>query len=213
MITLMSEKKIRKALLPCFQSQKLSFGLIRPATMADSSELCRLQHLAMADYAKQLGSDVILEALDEDETGICLAIQADLVFILEKKGQVLASIRLSVFDARYRISRFFVDPALQGQGIGRALFSFVLDYIHEQVHGSAWLEAEQLSTILSEPLEVELFTALCNERKAAFYQRCGFELKETTYDRGYARGRFIYQIPLACSHSSIQATRTILSCD
>lgn len=194
MIKLMPEKKIRERLFPCFQSQKLSAGVIRSATMADSTELCRLQHLAMADYAGQLGSAVVLEALNEEEAHIRSAIQKDLVFILEKKGRVLASIRLSVIDTRYRISRFFVDPALQGQGLGRLLFSFVLDYIKEQAGRNASTLRGEFRPDLTVPHEVELFTALCNERKVAFYQRFAFELKETTYDRGYARGRFIYTL-------------------
>ena len=178
----MCEKRLEPNRLPSIPAAKLDCGQVRLALPEDCGELCRLLHLAMRDYTAQLGEGVRLEALEEDEAAVLHAIQTQLIFVLEKNRQLLASLRLGVDDGRYRISRFFVDPGNQGSGLGRALFTYVIDYLKE-------LSADG-------EIEVELYTALANRRKTAFYERFNFELSDTSFDRGYARGRFVLRLPV-----------------
>lgn len=172
---------------------------IRKATINEAPVIAALQKAAMRVYAAQLtplgdltvSGDLTLpgdltpaiqlDALRETVDDVARTIRESLVYVYERDKVILGSLCLSPListaETRYQISRFVVDPQYQEQGIGRALFAHVID---------------ELSRLTSSGsvLTVQLFTALSNRRKCAFYERFGFLLAETTNDRGYARGRF-----------------------
>jgi ribosomal protein S18 acetylase RimI-like enzyme len=83
------------------------------------------------------------------------------LWVLERAGEVVGYIRLSVRDSVGQLGAIYVLPSLQRQGLGRQLWSCAL----------AWFEARGVT-------QVELTVAESNHSAQAFYTQLGFEAGE-----------------------------------
>jgi putative acetyltransferase len=89
-----------------------------------------------------------------------------LIFIVENEGKIIAEIHCYRYDPlcfKHTLSNLVltVDPNFQGQGIGRKIFSHLL---------------EEVSKNHPDILRVELFTRQKNLRGIALYKSLGFEI-------------------------------------
>ncbi|UCH27513.1 MAG: GNAT family N-acetyltransferase [Trueperaceae bacterium] len=83
------------------------------------------------------------------------------LWVLERAGEVVGYIRLSVRDSVGQLGAIYVLPSLQRQGLGHKLWSCAL----------AWFEARGV-------VQVELTVAEGNHIAQAFYKKLGFEAGE-----------------------------------
>lgn len=148
--------------------------LIRPATLAEASDILRLVQWAMQVYASQSGITTPLESQRETITDMQRHIRQDHVLVAEHKGHLIGTVRLvRLSDQAAYFSRFAVHPHLQRTGVGRMLYEAAEIWLRQQHF--AW---------------VDLHTALSNAGLVAFYEARGFVLVESDNSRGYPRGRF-----------------------
>lgn len=147
---------------------------IRPAVLADCTELVHLIQLAMRDYAEKSGITSPLDALAETEQDMADQIEHQTVLVAEHKGHLIGTVRLVRISADHAyFSRFAVHPHLQQTGVGRLIY-----------------QAAESCLISAGYRQVDLHTALTNISLVNFYQSRGFQLIQTDHSRGYPRGLF-----------------------
>jgi ribosomal protein S18 acetylase RimI-like enzyme len=123
---------------------------VRPATADDRGDVARI---LAAGFNEEEQPDLVIANTPEEQT-----------LVIERAGAVLGTVRVIRHEATAGIYGFAVDPAYQGQGIGR-------DVLY------------RLSRQLREPgaTDVTLEVAVDNERALDLYLSVGFE-PQTTED-------------------------------
>jgi len=138
---------------------------IRHAMREDVARIARLVNAAYAMYLDRM----------EKPPAPMLADYARLiaygeVYVLASRAEIAGLLALETLDQALFIENVAVDPAFQGQGLGRRLMMFA-----EQ-------QARQRGM-----REVRLYTNEAMVENLAFYQRLGFEEIERRIDDGYYR--------------------------
>ena len=147
---------------------------IRKAIPKDAPALIELIQASMRQYAQDSGIPTLLDALMETPADMLAHIESDTVLIAESHGQVVGTVRLSIRpDHTAYFSRFAVVTRKRQSGIGKKLIAL----------------AEALMTEAG-ATEIRLHTAVQNKPLVNLYSGKGFELIETSTDRGYERGLF-----------------------
>ncbi|HEY7020404.1 MAG TPA: GNAT family N-acetyltransferase [Ktedonobacterales bacterium] len=138
---------------------------IRPATQDDVAQIARLVNAAYAKYLDRM----------EKPPAPMLADYATLiahgeVYVLAAGAEIAGLLVLEARDQALLIENVAVNPAFQGQGLGRRLMVFAEQLARE--HGLR---------------EVRLYTNEVMVENLAFYQRLGFEEVERRVNDGYRR--------------------------
>lgn len=151
---------------------------IRRAVPAEAAELLALIRSAMAVYARHSGIETPLDAELETVADLCVHIVQDHVLVAEQAGRLIGTVRLVRQDHDTAwFTRFAVSPDRQRAGVGQMLF-----------------QAAENNLRQSGCRQILLHTALSNQSLVAFYQTRGFELVDTSHERGYPRGLFLKQL-------------------
>lgn len=148
--------------------------LTRQATPDDAEDILNVILISMNQYAKESKIPSVLKSLQETKDDILTYIEKDYFLVCEYHSNIVACIRVSKIKNNYsQISRFCVLPTMQKLGVGKLIFSKAEKYI----------ESKKFKYCI-------LYTALTNLSTVNFYSSKGFELIETSYERGYPRGKF-----------------------
>jgi ribosomal protein S18 acetylase RimI-like enzyme len=138
---------------------------IRPATQDDVAQIVRLVNAAYAKYLDRM----------EKPPAPMLADYATLiahgeVYVLAAGAELAGLLVLEARNQALLIENVAVNPAFQGQGLGRRLMMFA----EQQARGR-------------ELREERLYTNEVMVENLAFYRRLGFEEVERRVDGGYRR--------------------------
>lgn len=129
---------------------------IAVATTADAVSILALQRRAYESEA-HLYDDWTIPPLVQNLESLLDEIQSATVLKATEAQVIVGSVRATLSDKTCQIGRLFVEPVLQGQGIGSSL----LHAIEE-----AFPSAERF----------ELFTGSKSERNIGLYRRNGYEI-------------------------------------
>jgi ribosomal protein S18 acetylase RimI-like enzyme len=140
----------------------------RAIQQATPDDLAQIERLIYAAYAKYL------DRMEKPPAPL-LADYAALiargeVYILALRGEIAGALVIEAQDRALLIENVAVDPAAQGQGLGRRLMAFAEHY--------AWKRGLR---------ELRLYTNEVMIENLAFYRRLGFEEVERRVDDGYHR--------------------------
>lgn len=108
------------------------------------------------------------EITDEYINNIVLnSLKRGLMIVAEENRQIIGSIHAYKFEQEslsHLLSNltFLIHPAHQGKGVGKALFSYFMEYVKES---------------MPEIIRVELFVRKSNEKAVKLYESCGFEVE------------------------------------
>jgi ribosomal protein S18 acetylase RimI-like enzyme len=138
---------------------------VRPATQDDTALVVRLVNAAYATYLDRMERPPAPMLADY----ATLIAQSE-VYVLATGAEIAGLLALEAQDQTLLIDNVAVDPAFQGQGLGRRLMAFAEQYAH--AHGLR---------------EVRLYTNEVMVENLAFYQRLGFVEVERRMDDGYRR--------------------------
>ena len=138
---------------------------IRLATQDDIAQIVRLVNAAYAKYLDRM----------EKPPAPMLADYATLiahgeVYVLESGAEIAGALVIGAHEQGLLIENVAIDPAFQGQGLGRRLMAFAEQYARER-----------------RLREVRLYTNEVMVENLAFYRRLGFEEIERHVDEGYQR--------------------------
>ena len=138
---------------------------IRLATQDDVTQIVRLVNAAYATYLDRMEKPP--EPMLTDYTGL---IASGGVYVLTSSAEIAGVLVMEEQNRALFIENVAVDPAFQGQGLGRRLMAFVEQYTREQ--GLR---------------ELRLYTNEVMTENLAFYRRLGFREVERRVDDGYRR--------------------------
>lgn len=141
-----------------------------PATKQDVPHILNIVKQAFVQYCSAIGITTIA-ALCETEQDILDDMRQKEIYIAYCDGVPVGSIRLKVNEDSAFISRFSILPEYQSLGIGSEILSFV----------DGLLTAYGVK-------QVELYSAIENQRLQEFYTRNGFKVISIDSSRGYQRG-------------------------
>ncbi|SNS41098.1 Predicted N-acetyltransferase YhbS [Anaerovirgula multivorans] len=165
--------------------------IIRKADISDIKDIYNITRKAFNKYALNLGLPQRVSALKETEEIIKDELANKNILIACLNNEAIGSIRYEIMPGNIAyISRFGVNPTIQNNGIGKALFLGVED---------ALIKANIKAVTLHTASKV---TALIH-----FYNNLGFYIHSTTSDRGYIRAllckEFIHgeSLDLSCVQS------------
>jgi ribosomal protein S18 acetylase RimI-like enzyme len=139
--------------------------MVRSATQDDVARIARLVNAAYAKYLDRMEKSPA--PMLADYTGL---VAHGEVYVLVSGVELAGLLALEAQDQALFIENVAVDPALQGQGLGRRLMTFA-----EQ-------QARQRGM-----RELRLYTNEVMVENLVFYQRLGFEEIERRMDEGYRR--------------------------
>jgi ribosomal protein S18 acetylase RimI-like enzyme len=138
---------------------------VRSAMQGDVEQIARLVNVAYAKYLSKMERPPAPMLADYTE----LIAHSD-VYVLASRSEIAGLLVLKAQDQALLIENVAVDPAFQGQGLGRRLMAFAERYARE--HGLR---------------ELRLYTNEVMVENLAFYRRLGFEEVERRVDDGYRR--------------------------
>jgi ribosomal protein S18 acetylase RimI-like enzyme len=138
---------------------------VRPATQDDIAQVVRLVNAAYAKYLDRMEKPPAPMLADY----VRLISQGE-VYVLAADAEITGLLALEAQDQALFIENIAVDPAVQGQGLGRRLIAFAEQYARER--GLR---------------EARLYTNEVMVENLAFYRRLGFEEVERRVDDGYRR--------------------------
>jgi GNAT superfamily N-acetyltransferase len=145
---------------------------IEAATLAEAPAIRALIRSAYALYVPRIGREPAPMQADMP----ALIAQGG-VYVLRAGGRLTGSIRLTVRGDALEVNDLVVDPAAQGQGLGRLLMIFA-----EEVARNQGLAA------------LTLYTNEKMVENVALYPRLGFEETERRNEHGFDRISFRKQI-------------------
>jgi ribosomal protein S18 acetylase RimI-like enzyme len=138
---------------------------IRQATPEDTAQIVRLVSAAYAKYLDRMEKPPAPLLADYEAL-----IAKSEVYILTRRGEIAGALVMEARDRALLIENVAVDPAAQGQGLGRRLMAFA-------EHSARELKLHELRLYANEVMVENL----------AFYRRLGFEEVERRVDEGYRR--------------------------
>ncbi len=138
---------------------------IRPATEADAPEVAALVDRAYARWVPVIGRRPT--PMEDDYAARCAAGQA---FVLEREGALCGVLVLEDGPDHLWLDNVAVEPACQGQGIGRALLAF------------AEAEAQRRNFA-----ELRLLTNELMASNIALYRALGYAETERREESGFRR--------------------------
>jgi ribosomal protein S18 acetylase RimI-like enzyme len=138
---------------------------IRLATREDVAQIAQLVNAAYAKYLDRIEKPPAPMLADY----AALIAQSE-VYILAASAEIAGLLVIEARDQALLIENVAVDPAVQGQGLGRRLMAFAEERAHE--YGV---------------YELRLYTNEVMVENLGFYQRLGFEEIERRMDEGYHR--------------------------
>jgi ribosomal protein S18 acetylase RimI-like enzyme len=138
---------------------------IRRALAAEAPAVAALVERAYAPWVPVIGRRPA--PMDDD---YALLIAHEEVFVLARDGRLAGILVLAVEPDHLWLDNVAVEPALKGQGLGRALLAF------------AEAEARRLGLP-----EIRLLTHQAMLANIALYARCGYAETERRVEDGFAR--------------------------
>lgn len=144
----------------------------RRAVSAEAPSIRALVERAYAGYVERIGRRPAPMDHDYEER-----IAKGRVFVLEDGGQLVGIIVLEQGDDHLLVENVAVDPARQGEGIGRALLAFA-----EETARSAGLSV------------LRLYTNAAMTENLALYPRLGYEEVDRRTDNGFERVFFVKRL-------------------
>ncbi|WP_428688109.1 GNAT family N-acetyltransferase [Roseibium sp.] len=129
---------------------------IGQAVPGDAGELLALQRAAYQSDA-EIYQDWTIAPLEETEAQSVQSLQTCQVFIARVSGRIAGSVRIELDGTLSKIGRLFVDPEMQGMGLGMSLMQ----------------AAEQTFSFAT---RFQLFTGSRSARNIALYHRLGYRL-------------------------------------
>ena len=139
--------------------------MVRPATRADVEQITRLVNAAYAKHLDRMEKPPA--PMLADYTALIAHRE---VYVVAAGAEIAGLLVMEPQDQALFIENLAIDPAFQGQGLGRWLMTFA-----EQ-------QARQRGM-----REVRLYTNEVMVENLAFYRRLGFEEVERRMDEGYRR--------------------------
>ena len=140
-------------------------GSIRPARADDRAAIETCVRAAYAKYVPRMGKEPAPMLAD-----YATLIAAGVVHVLADRSGVRGVVVCFAREGYFFLENVAVDPAHQGQGLGRALLGFV-----EQQAREAGCH------------EIRLYTHERMTENIPFYQRLGYEEVDRRVEDGYAR--------------------------
>jgi GNAT superfamily N-acetyltransferase len=138
---------------------------IRRATAAEAPAVAALVQRAYAPWVPVIGRRPA--PMDDDYTA---HVAAGEVFVLDRDGAIAAVLVLQDRPGHLWLDNVAVEPALQGQGLGRALLTFVEE--------EAWRRGLP---------EIRLLTHQRMDANIALYARAGYAETERRTEDGFDR--------------------------
>jgi ribosomal protein S18 acetylase RimI-like enzyme len=138
---------------------------VRPATQDDTVQIVRLVNAAYAKYLDRMKKPPAPMLAD-----YATLIAHGEVYVLAAGAEVTGLLVIEAQDGALFVENVAVDPAFQGQGLGRRLMAFAEQYARER-----------------RLRELRLYTNVVMVENLAFYRRLGFEEVERRVDGGYQR--------------------------
>lgn len=129
--------------------------LIERASPHDAEAILRLQYAAYQSEAA-LYDDPSIPPLTQSLGQLVAQFDDHIILKATIAGRLVGSVRAQLAAGTGYIGRLIVDPAYQGQGIGRRLMAAI-------------------ETALAPAARYELFTGDRSERNLALYQRLGYQ--------------------------------------
>ena len=143
--------------------------MVRLANKEEAEEIYQLVTRAFEKYGQNIEQTMHLE---ETLSEVIADIEDHLVLVLEKKGQLVATLRLEQKEKNiFLLRRFAVDPDFQGHGYGSLLFQAAENLVKKK--GGK---------------KIYLFSSLENNRLVKFYQKLNFNCSQINTEKGYHRG-------------------------
>ena len=139
--------------------------LLRRATAADVAGIDTLVERAYGHYVERIGMRP--GPMDADHAA---RVAQGEVTVAELGGAIVGCIELAVADDHVLVENVAVDPAFQGQGLGRTLLDFAERRARELGLG-----------------EVRLYTHVAMTENRELYARRGFREDEVRTERGLTR--------------------------
>ena len=144
---------------------------IRKAIKADAADILGILRNSFAQYIKQSGISLPLEAMLDDIEAIERDIETIDVFIAHMDGVPVGTVRVAVREGRPALlTKLGVVTGHHNVGIGKSLMNLVDKVIAEKGAKS-----------------LELYTAAKNTGLMRFYYGLGFYVDSTSKERGYIR--------------------------
>ena len=143
--------------------------MVRLANKKEAEKIYQLVTRAFEKYGQNIEQT---KHLEETLSEVTADIENNLVLVLEKKDQLVATLRLEQKENNiFLLRRFAVDPDFQGQGFGSLLFKAAEDLVKKR--GGK---------------KIYLFSSLDNKRLVKFYQKLDFNCSQINTEKGYRRG-------------------------
>jgi len=147
---------------------------IRLATTEDSKEIMYTMQDAFQEYVETAGEQSVY-TIEETNGLIFQDILDKIVFVAERDGEIVGSVRIEVNDDNTAyLSRFGVKQIYQGQGIGHAIMGQVDNMLRSRGISKLYLH-----------------TATKMTSTVRFYYGLGFYVVEVSHDSGYPKGLFV----------------------
>lgn len=151
---------------------------IREATAADAEKINAITKKSFSLYRDELHSSAPVKALSETAETVEKDIKNNRVFVAEKDGEILGSIRYTkLSDELAYVYRFGVDPEINNTGIGSDLLKTVISEC----------TAEHFKAIA-------LHTNSKYYKLARYYYGKQFFVHSTSEAKGYIRALFIKEL-------------------
>jgi ribosomal protein S18 acetylase RimI-like enzyme len=138
---------------------------VQPATQDDVAQIVNLVRAAYAKYLDRMETPPAPMLADYTEL-----IATGRVYVLASDTEIVGLLVIEAQDQALLIENVAVDPAFQGQGLGRRLMAFAEELAREH-----------------RLREVRLYTNEVMVENLVFYRRLGFEEVERRTDDGYRR--------------------------
>jgi len=144
---------------------------IRKAVKSDSADILEILRNSFAQYVKNSGITLPLEAMLDDIPAIERDIETMDVFIAHMDGMPVGTVRVAAQrGAPAQLTKLGVVTGFHNIGIGKSLMNLVDKVI-----------------LAKGATSLELYTASKNKGLMRFYYGLGFYVDSTSKDRGYIR--------------------------
>jgi ribosomal protein S18 acetylase RimI-like enzyme len=153
---------------------------IRPARPPDASPIRDLVQAAYGHYVERIGQRPAPMDADYEEQ-----VREGRAFVAEERGELVGAIVLVQYPDHLLVDNVAVDPARQGEGIGRALLAF----------------AEDRARAAGTPT-LRLYTHSKMTENRALYARLGYEETERRDEAGFDRVFLVKRLAAAAGRGS-----------